>query len=47
MFTDISTEEQGEYLCTAINAVGTVTATASIRVTGIVLTLLFYVALSY
>ncbi|CAG5125030.1 unnamed protein product, partial [Candidula unifasciata] len=34
MFTSLTAAEQGEYLCSATNEVGTVTATASLRVEG-------------
>lgn len=33
-FNEITTEEQGEYMCSATNEVGTVTETASLRVEG-------------
>ena len=33
-FTGVSSEDQGGYVCSAINVVGTITATATLIVTG-------------
>lgn len=33
-FTGVSSEDQGGYICSATNAVGTITATATLLVTG-------------
>ena len=37
MFERVTGDEQGSYICTATNAVGTVTLTASLVVQGMVL----------
>lgn len=48
-FNGVSSEDQGGYICSATNAVGTITATATLLVTGklFCVTLFFFLCLKH